>query len=65
MEIKQLEIFVSVARTLNFSKTAEQLYIYQPTVSAQIHALEEKLATQLFIRSTKEVILTKEQESGI
>jgi len=59
MEIKQLEIFACVARTLSFSKAAEEMYISQPTVSAQINALEKALGAGLFVRNTKEVSLTK------
>ncbi|MCL1809736.1 MAG: selenium metabolism-associated LysR family transcriptional regulator [Clostridiales bacterium] len=59
MEIKQLEIFACVARNLSFSKAAEELFISQPSVSAQISALEKALGTQLFARNTKEVSLTK------
>lgn len=59
MEIKQLEIFVSVARNLSFSKAAEELFISQPSVSAQISSLEKSLGAQLLVRNTKEVSLTK------
>ena len=59
MEIKQLEIFVCLAGHLNFSKAAEELYISQPSVSAQISSLEKELGSQLFIRNTKGVSLTK------
>jgi DNA-binding transcriptional LysR family regulator len=59
MEIKQLEVFIRVAKSLSFSKAAETLYISQPTVSFCISSLEKHLKAQLFIRSTKEVLLTK------
>ena len=59
MEIKQLEIFACVAKTLSFSKAAEILFLSQPTVSSSIRALEKYLGAQLLIRSTKEVSLTK------
>jgi DNA-binding transcriptional LysR family regulator len=59
MEIRQLEIFVRVARNLSFSKTAEKMYISQPSVSLHINSLEKILGTQLLVRSTKEVSLTK------
>jgi DNA-binding transcriptional LysR family regulator len=49
MEIKQLEVFACVAKTLNFSKA----------VSAQISALEKSLGAQLLVRNTKGVSLTK------
>lgn len=60
MEMKQLEIFVVMARTLSFSRTAEELYFSQSTVSMHISALEKSLGTQLFVRNTKEASLTKE-----
>jgi len=59
MEIKQLEIFACVAKKLSFSKAAQELYMSQPTVSAQINALEKKLGAQLFLRNTKGASLTK------
>jgi len=59
MEIKQLEIFTVVAKRLSFSKAAEELYISQPTVSAQVSSLEKTLGAQLLIRNTKGVSLTK------
>ncbi|MBM6840325.1 LysR family transcriptional regulator [[Clostridium] spiroforme] len=42
MDIKQLECFVSVAKTLNFSQTAQQLYLSQPAVTGQIKSLENE-----------------------
>ena len=59
MEMKQLEIFVCVARNLNFSKAAEEMYISQPSVSAGISALEKAVSSQLLVRNTKGVSLTK------
>lgn len=59
MEIKQLEIFARVAKSLSFSKTAEEMRISQPSVSAHISALEKNLGAQLLVRNTKEVSLTK------
>ncbi len=43
MNLKQLEAFVRVAETKNFSEAARQLYLTQPTVSAHISALEKEL----------------------
>lgn len=59
MEIKQLEIFACVAKTLSFSKAAQIMYVSQPTVSAYISSLEKELGVQLLVRNTKEVSLTK------
>ena len=59
MEIYQLEIFYCLARTLSFSKTADEVHISQPSVSGHISSLEKSLGVQLFIRNTKGVSLTK------
>ena len=58
MQLKQLEVFVQVARLKSFSKAADALYLTQPTISAHISALESDLGTRLVIRSTKEIQLT-------
>ena len=58
MQLKQLEVFVQVARLKSFSKAADALYLTQPTISAHISALEAELGTKLVIRSTKEIQLT-------
>ena len=58
MNIHQLECFVSLASTLNFAKTAEQLGLTQPAVSKQIRAMETELDATLFERSTRSVSLT-------
>ena len=61
MNLKQLEVFVHVAETKSFSRSARQLYLTQPTVSAHIAALERELNTCLLVRNTKGVALS---ESG-
>ena len=62
MKLRQLEIFVYVADTRSFSKAAKQLYLTQPTVSAQIATLEKELQARLFVRNTKEVELSEDGE---
>ncbi|MDN6839481.1 MAG: LysR family transcriptional regulator, partial [Tetragenococcus halophilus] len=58
-----LKTFLSVYETHNFTKTANSLYLSQPTVSAQIRKLEEDLNVSLFIRNGKQEILpTKEAD---
>ena len=51
MQLKQLEVFVHVARLKSFSKAAEALFLTQPTVSAHISALETDLGTKLVVRA--------------
>ncbi|SDZ20138.1 DNA-binding transcriptional regulator, LysR family [Evansella caseinilytica] len=58
MHIKQLECFVHLAETLNFSRTAQLLFITQPTVTHQINTLEDELGLKLFIRTKRKVELT-------
>jgi LysR family carnitine catabolism transcriptional activator len=59
---RQLKIFVSLAKSLNFSRTAEQFFITQPSLSKAIKDLEEELGVQLFQRSTRSVRLTPSGE---
>lgn len=59
MNLKQLEAFVKVVETGSFSKAARELYLTQPTVSAHISTLEKELKARLFIRNTKEVMMSE------
>lgn len=58
MDLQQLRFLVTISKTLNFSKAAEELFISQPTLSHQIRRLEEELGVRLFERSTRNVELT-------
>lgn len=58
MELKQLQQFLVLSETLNFSRAAEQLNMAQPALSISIRKLEEKWSVQLFVRSSKSVSLT-------
>lgn len=58
LENFRLVVFRTVAEQLSFRKAAEELYLTQPAVSLQIKALEEDLGTQLFDRSSNQVMLT-------
>ena len=59
MNLKQLEAFVRVAETKNFSTAAKMLFLTQPTVSAHISSLERELNTCLLVRNTKGVALSE------
>lgn len=58
MEFRQLRTFRVVADNLSFTKTAEQLFMAQSSVSAQIKALEDELDIKLFDRIGRRVLLT-------
>lgn len=59
MNTSQLQCFVSLAGTLNYVKTADQLGMTQPSVSKQIQALEQEMGAALFFRTTRSVSLTQ------
>lgn len=58
MDTKLLQTFVVAAKTLNFHKAAEQLFLAQPTVTQHIRQLESELRVKLFDRSGRHVRLT-------
>jgi len=53
-----LPAFEAAARTLSFTKAAEELFLTQSAVSRQIKALEEDLGCALFERRTRALLLT-------
>ena len=58
MTIFQLECFLALSQSLNFTQTAADMYITQPTLSRSIAAIEQEVGTKLLLRSTKSVELT-------
>ena len=58
MNMLQYELFASVARTQNLSKTAEQYNVSQPAVSHHLKALEDSLGLELVRRTRRGVLLT-------
>lgn len=55
----RLKVFYVVAKRLNFTKAAAELYISQPAVSKHIQELETYYATKLFHRNGSRIRLTK------
>ena len=56
--IRQLEYLIALSETRHFRRAAEKAGVSQPTLSAQLNALEEKLGVQLVERSRSRVLLT-------
>jgi DNA-binding transcriptional LysR family regulator len=59
MEIRHLKYFESIIRNQQISKAATELHISQPSLSAQIKALEEELGCKLIERNYREILLTE------
>jgi DNA-binding transcriptional LysR family regulator len=58
MDTRLLRSFITLAETLNFTRSAELSYMTQPTFSRQIERLEEEFGIPLFKRSNRDVSLT-------
>ena len=58
MDTTTLRTFIALAQIKNFTKTAQQLFVAQSTVTNRIRDLEMELGVPLFIRSHKQVDLT-------
>ena len=58
MTTKQIDYCIELARTLNFSRAADNLFVSQPTFSYQIRQLEEEVGFPIFERSGKGASLT-------
>ena len=54
----RLKVFETVARRLNFTRAAEELFITQPAVTRHIKELERLLDARLFKREGRGIALT-------
>lgn len=59
----RLQVFQAVAKRLNFTKAAEELFITQPAVTKYIHELEHQFKVKLFDRNGSRIKLTKAGET--
>lgn len=59
MDIRGLEIFLSVAKHLNYTRAGEEVNLSQPSVSVRIRQLENELGVKLFEQLGKKVALTE------
>jgi DNA-binding transcriptional LysR family regulator len=58
-DLIKIETFLRAAETLNFSETAKQLHMSQPSVSHQIKTLEKEMGVTLFERGGSGLRLTE------
>jgi DNA-binding transcriptional LysR family regulator len=58
MDVRDLQIFLSVSKHLNYTRAGEEINLSQPSVSVRIHQLESELRVKLFEQLGKKVVLT-------
>jgi DNA-binding transcriptional LysR family regulator len=59
ISLRQLKIFVTVARKTSFTRAADEFGLTQSAVSRCIRELEDELKLRLFDRTTRQVALTQ------
>ena len=65
MNTKQIDYCIELARTQNFSRGAENMFVSQPTFSYQIKLLEEEVGFDIFERNGKGATLTPAGEQFV
>jgi LysR family transcriptional regulator, carnitine catabolism transcriptional activator len=63
LTIRQLKIFVSLAHSLSFSRTATHFHLTQPRLSKIVSQIEEVVGIKLFERTTRRVRITPEGQA--
>jgi DNA-binding transcriptional LysR family regulator len=58
VELRDIEIFLTLAEELHFGRTAERLHVSQARVSQAIKAQERRIGGTLFERTSRAVVLT-------
>ena len=59
MDVRDLQVFLSVAKHLNFTRAGEEVHLSQPSVSVRMRQLERDLGSKLFEQLGKKVALTE------
>ncbi|MDT6979499.1 LysR family transcriptional regulator [Levilactobacillus zymae] len=59
MDTRKLAVFVDLAETLNYSQSAERLFLSQSTISKDILALEQEWRVKLVVRAHRQIHLTR------
>lgn len=65
MDEKDYELLVTLHKLKNITKTAQKLYLSQPSLTKRIQNIENELQCQLVVRSHKGIIFTPAGESLI
>ena len=59
MDCRDLEVFLAVARHLNFTRAGEEVHLSQPSISVRIRVLQDELGVKLFEQLGKRIALTE------
>jgi DNA-binding transcriptional LysR family regulator len=59
VDLTQLRTFVAVAEEQHLTRAAERLHMSIAAASVQIRAMEERLDVQLFVRTNRNLVLTR------
>ena len=59
MDVRDLQVFLSVAKHLNYTRAAEEVNLSQPSVSVRMRQLERDLGSKLFEQFGKKIALTE------
>lgn len=62
MNTTQVKCFISLGQTHNYTQTAKELYLAQPTVSKNLHNLEAEIGVKLIKNEHRQISLTEEGE---
>ncbi|WP_327176059.1 LysR family transcriptional regulator [Streptomyces sp. NBC_01335] len=62
LDPRLLRAFLAVAEDLHFTRAAARLYVAQQALSRDIRRLERLLGAALFVRTTRQVVLTPDGE---
>lgn len=63
MTIRDMQIFIEVAKTCNMTAAGKNLYLSQSTISQVILSIEKQYGVRLFDRLTRKLIITKQGEA--
>lgn len=65
MTLQQLRYVIDVAETGSLSAAAKRLFISQPSLSAAIKGIEDRIGITIFLRNNRGVSLTKEGQEFV
>lgn len=62
MTLQQIKYVIAIADSGSMNEAAKQLFVSQPSLSGSVKELEKELGFDLFIRSNKGIVITREGE---